>query len=90
MVTTLTGTAAAVSIFGETVHSACFLNTKKIKTEMTEDWKDTFLVVVDEISFASESILRKINENMNILKEIGKEGKFGRHIYNTLLHMFFY
>ena len=89
VVTALTG-AAAVSIFGETVHSACFLNTKKIKTEMTEEWKDTLLVVVDEISFASESILRKINENMNILKEIGKEGKFGRHIYNTLLHMFFY
>ena len=76
VVTALTG-AAAVSIFGETVHSACFLNTKKIKTEMTEEWKDTLLVVVDEISFASESILRKINENMNILKEIGKEGKFG-------------
>ena len=59
-VTALTG-AAAVNIFGETTHSACRLN-GKVTPEKIMEWKDTKMVIVDEISFASKQILLKLNK----------------------------
>jgi hypothetical protein len=35
------------------------------------------MVIIDEISFASYSVLKSINAKLNILKEIGNEGKYG-------------
>ena len=37
----------------------------------------SLLVIIDDIYFASDNVLRKINENLNKLKEKGKEEKFG-------------
>ena len=76
IVTALTG-AAAINIFGETVHSAYGLNKTSSSTDDIDEWKDTLMVIIDEISFASEQTLRKINNKINILKEVGNEGRFG-------------
>ena len=76
VVTALTG-AAAVAIFGETVHAACHLNSVTIKHEHIDEWKDTMMVVIDEISFASYSVLQSINKKLNILKEVRCEAKYG-------------
>ena len=35
------------------------------------------MVVIDEISFASYSVLQSINTKLNILKEVGNESKYG-------------
>ena len=75
VVTALTG-AAAVSIFGETTHAACCLN-RKVKSQDIDTWKGTLMVIIDEISFASEYVLSSINTKLNILKERSEEGKFG-------------
>ena len=56
VVTALTG-AAAVSIFGETTHAACCLN-RKVQSQDIDTWKGTLMVIIDEISFASEYVLR--------------------------------
>ena len=72
----LTG-AAAVNIFGETVHSACYLNNKRIVPGYIDEWKDTMMVIIDEISFASYSVLQNINEKLNTLKEVENTKYFG-------------
>ena len=68
VVSAMTG-AAAVGIFGETTHSACHLNNKKITTNHIEEWKDAVMLIVDEISFASEKDLANIHNKLNELKE---------------------
>ena len=75
-VTALTG-AAAVSIFGETTHSACLLNASTITEERIKEWQHTKMVIIDEISFASERVLSLINKKLNILKQTGNDTKFG-------------
>ena len=75
-VTALTG-AAAVNIFGETTHGACLLNARNVTAEKIEEWKDTKMLIVDEISFASKHILMKLNKHLNLLKEVGNEKRFG-------------
>jgi len=74
-VTALTG-AAAVSIFGETTHGACSLN-GNVTAEKIDEWKDAKMLIVDEISFASEHVLATLNKKLNLLKETGNEKKFG-------------
>ena len=76
VVTALTG-AAAVNIRGETTHSACLIYNKAIKPQDIEDWQDTVMVLIDEISFTSYDVLSKINKNLNILKEADLVDKFG-------------
>lgn len=67
VVTAMTG-SAAVSIFGETAHSAFCLN-RNIKSQDVDEWKDTLMIIVDEISFASEATLMCMNKKLNQLKE---------------------
>ena len=75
VVTAMTG-SAAVSIFGETAHSAfCLMRT--ITAKDIEEWRDTLMVIVDEISFANISVLEKINTKLNQLKERPANDKFG-------------
>ena len=75
VVTALTG-AAAVSIFGETTHAACHIN-GRVNSDHIDEWSDTYLVIVDEISFASEDTLKKLNKNLNLLRQMSNEGKYG-------------
>ena len=75
VVTALTGSAATL-LLGETTHRALALNYRRISGEHTLMWKDTRLLVIDEISFASPQIIAKIDTNLRtLLSQQGK--KFG-------------
>ena len=53
----------ATLLHGETTHSAMGLNRKKIPNEMVEEWEDTCLRIVDEISFAPARDINNIQQN---------------------------
>ena len=73
-VTALTG-AAAVSIFGETTYTACYLN-GRVNAQHVDEWSYTSLVIIDKISFSSEGTLKKINKNLNQLRQVSNEEKY--------------
>jgi hypothetical protein len=61
---------AATLIMGETAHSALLLNQgKEITSEQADAWKDTRLVIVDEISFASAQTIEKMDQNLRELTQ---------------------
>jgi hypothetical protein len=76
VVTALTGTAA-VTIGGETAHGACslFKANNNIGAEVVE-WADSYLVIVDEVSFASKETIILLNEKLQVLRE-NKDAKYG-------------
>ena len=77
VVTALTGTAA-VTIGGETTHAACCLyNSPDNMGPQVQEWKQSYLLIVDEISFASKDILIKLNEKLNILRQAEGGSRFG-------------
>jgi hypothetical protein len=82
VVTALTGMAATL-INGETIHSAAKFYNKKISTEHMDEWKNTRLVIVDEISFATSADLRKLNEKLGMLKEARRQKYGGLHLVFT-------
>jgi len=57
------------SINGETIHSAAHLNARTITTEMIQEWSDARMLIVDEISFAKRSELKKVCDNLRLLRE---------------------
>ena len=63
VITAVTG-SAAVTIHGETMHSACGLCSRKRATA-DDDWKNTVMVVVDEISFITRNDFEKLNDVLN-------------------------
>jgi PIF1-like helicase len=67
VVTALSGVAATL-IHGGTTHVAMGLNKESITLEMIEGWEDTRLVLVDECSFASRDVFKKIQERAVQLK----------------------
>jgi len=67
VVTALTG-AAAVSINGETSHAANAWN-RAIKDSDIEDWRHTYMFILDEISFASRKDLETCYRKCCELKE---------------------
>ena len=42
-----------------------------------QEWKKSYLLIVDEISFASKDILIKLNEKLNILRQAEGGSRFG-------------
>jgi hypothetical protein len=70
VLTAMTGVAATV-IGGETVHSALYLNNKLeyMSHDKLELWHNTKLIVIDEISFASNENINSIHINLGKLKE---------------------
>ena len=60
---------AATILKGETLHSALYLNNEKITNEMLERFVGTRMVIIDEISFASDSNLIKIDKHMRLLRD---------------------
>ena len=69
VITAMTGVAATL-LLGKTAHSAMILNQKKpLQPEQIEIWNETRLVVIDEISFASASVFKKVHERLRILKQ---------------------
>jgi hypothetical protein len=82
VVTALTGVAATL-INGETIHSAAKFYNKKISAEHINEWKNTRLVIVDEISFATSADLQKLNEKLGLLKEARRQKYGGLHMVFT-------
>ena len=83
VVTALTG-VAATSILGETLHSACHIimnGTVRAgldnNTEAHEDWKETKMVIVDEISFASKKLLSALSKSLPQLKQDKNNDRYG-------------
>ena len=67
VVTALTGVAATV-LLGETTHRAVYLNCRNDFTaEQVDNWKETRLLIVDEISFAPPSLFEKLDQNLRTL-----------------------
>ena len=62
--TAVTGTAA-VSINGETTCSVFNLKTVKDKIKYSEEFDETVMVIIDEISFMGCKQLKKLNDHMN-------------------------
>lgn len=60
---------AATLIHGETAHQAFGINRSKVYEHEKEDWTDTRLVIIDEISFCSAKEFKIIHDH---LKELGK------------------
>ena len=73
VITAITG-SAAVSIHGETMHFSCDFNSKM---SPDEDWKNTIMVVVDEISFIKRCDFEKLNTILNTKCEVSSPRRFG-------------
>jgi hypothetical protein len=68
VVTALTG-VAAVLINGETLHSAAHVFNKEITSQMIERWQDARLLIIDEISFATQDLIEQVDSRIQELKE---------------------
>ena len=68
--TATTGVAAALLRGGRTIHSAAFLNCdlNNIDEEMKAEWLDVVILIIDEISFFSMPLLRKLNTNLQFIR----------------------
>jgi len=60
VVTAMSGVAATL-IHGETTHKALGLNRSKLSQEFIQEWWDTRLVIIDEISFAGSEDVTKMD-----------------------------
>lgn len=76
VVTAMSG-VAATWLHGETSHKSMGLNMKQPSEQMIDEWFDTRLVIVDEVSFASAADITKIQKHCGILKKRTFE-KYGR------------
>ena len=66
MFTATTGCAAAL-FGGNTIHSAAFLNTpfESITDAMMRQWKDVKILIIDEVSMATDDLMNKLNRYLN-------------------------
>ena len=81
-ITAMSGVAATI-IKGETTHSALYLNnTNPINNEQIDNWSETRMVIIDEISFASASQLQLISQRLKYLKQ-------KRHLLFGGIHVIF-
>jgi Helitron helicase-like domain at N-terminus/PIF1-like helicase len=72
VVTAMSG-VAATHIMGETTHGAIHLNRKAaFKEEHYERWRNTRLMIIDEISFASAATINRLNDNLNKLLRLNR------------------
>ena len=75
--TAITGTAA-VGIGGETTCSACSLRTKLHNLKHNEDFDNSVMVIVDEVSFMNKMDFENLNRNLNIICDADESReKFG-------------
>jgi hypothetical protein len=72
VVTAMTG-AAAVSINGETAHSAACWNSEKIKKKQCEEYKHTLQFILDECSFGNKDDFVKNSRKLRLLKEVSEK-----------------
>jgi hypothetical protein len=67
-------TGSAVSLFGGvTISKAAFLNQRdQLSVDDKNEWQDVWIVVIDEVSFMSDTILKTLDRK---LKEIGNQSQ---------------
>ena len=67
-------TGAAASLFdGVTISKATFLNKQKpLSLEDINEWQENKILVVDEVSFMNDSILKTLDTNLKIIKDGNK------------------
>jgi hypothetical protein len=79
----MTGTAAT-EIGGETLHSVAHLmGNHTINNDDINKWKNTRILIIDEISFINYGDLRKLDRNMKGLTEDGSQAYGNVHIVFT-------
>ena len=63
-------TGAAASLFGGvTISKAAFINQRKpLSQEDRNEWQDVQILIIDEISFMSDSVLKRLDKNSNKLE----------------------
>jgi hypothetical protein len=70
--------SAAININGETTHKACSLNCKLSNIKRDNEWvENACLLIVDEVSFASNENLTKLNQCLNLLCDKPPHKLFG-------------
>ena len=75
--TAITGTAA-VGIGGETTCSACSLRTNLHNIKHNEDFDNSVMVIVDEVSFMNKTDFENLNRHLNIICDADEsKEKFG-------------
>ena len=67
VITAMTGCAATL-LNGETAHGAFKLNSKKVDAQEEQEWKNTRLVFVDEVSFSSKEEVIQMNNKLQLFK----------------------
>ena len=67
----MSGSAASLLDFGMTLHGAAHLNTcyKNITQEEMDMWKNTKLLIIDEVSFMNESDIKNLNKNTFLVQK---------------------
>ena len=66
-VTAITGVAATL-LLGDTTHSSLYINKKgDLSCNEVSEWKDTRMLIVDEVSFAAPELIQKIDEQLRAL-----------------------
>ena len=65
--TSTTGSSAAI-FGGATVHSAAYMNCKRITDAMRNEWKDVKVLVLDEVSFSKQQIWTRSTGSYGRLK----------------------
>ena len=68
----LTG-SAAVGINVETTHHACQISPNNNQQDLKdiEEWENTIMYIIDEISFAKLNTIEDINKSLNAIKDKG-------------------
>ena len=68
IVTTAMSGVAATLLFGETMHRACDL-CRKVTQNDVDSWKNSRMLIIDEISFASIGDLLKLQQKLQVILE---------------------
>ena len=85
VITAMTGCAATL-LNGETTHGALKLNSNKVDAKDEEEWKNTRLVIVDEVSFGGKDDIIKIDKKLQaLLCEKSKSFGVSFIIYGAIL-----
>ena len=71
---------AATLIKGDTTHRCCGLNRRKLDQDDQDDWRDTRMLIADEISFATDFNFKKLDQNLRYLGDNQFRNYGGFHI----------